>query len=110
VDDYGTQAIVNVNIDDGNATYQMLYVYATENNKLKLLESFEFGENNTSFRTAFAGHGELIIETYKQQSGNAECCPGVIEISHYRWQKDKFVLQGEPQKIANSYLERIKKK
>jgi len=110
VDDYEEQALVNLDIGDGNATYQMLYVYAIENNKPKLLESFEFGENNTSFGTAFATHGELIIETYKQQSGDAECCPSVIEISYYKWQKDKFVLQGESQKIVNGYVERTRKK
>ncbi len=48
-DDYDEQALVNVEIDDGNATYQMLYVYAIENNKPKLLQSFEFGENNIYF-------------------------------------------------------------
>ncbi|HXG84399.1 MAG TPA: hypothetical protein VNI84_10260 [Pyrinomonadaceae bacterium] len=107
--EYDEQALVNVKIDDGNATYQMLYVYAVENNKPKLLESFEFGENNTSFGTAFVAHGELIIETYKQQSSDAECCPSVIEISYYKWQKDKFILQNEPQKVPNGYVERVKK-
>ena len=104
------KALIVINIDDGNAAYQMLYVYEVENKKPKLMESFEFGENNISFGTAFEAHGELVIETYRQLSGDAECCPSIIEISYYKWQKDKFVLQGEPQKIPNGFVERLKKK
>lgn len=109
-DEYDEQALVDIKIDDGNATYEMLYVFAVENSKPKLLGTFEFGENNISFGTAFDAHGELIIETYRQLSGDAECCPSVIEISYYKWQKDKFVLQGKPQKITNDYVERTKRK
>ena len=108
-DDYDEQALVSIIIDDGNATYEMLYVFAIENGKPTLLESFEFGEDNIFFGTAFVAHGELVIETYHQLSGDAECCPSVIEIAYYKWQKDKFVLQGEPQKTANGYVERMKK-
>ena len=110
LDDYDEQALINLQIDDGNATYQMLYVYAIENSKLRLLESFEFGENNIFFGTAFDAHGELVIETYNQLASDAECCPSIIEISYYKWQKDKFVLQGESQKVANGYVERTKKR
>lgn len=106
-DAYDEQALVVVKIDDGNATYKMLYVLAVENNKPKLLESFEFGDElNIHFGAAFAAHGELIIETFHQLIGDLECCPSVIEIAYYKWQKDKFVLQGNPQKIANGYVER----
>lgn len=108
-DDYDDQALVVVKIDDGNATYEMLYVYALENSKPKLLESFEFGENNVFFRTAYDAHGELIIERSVQKSEDAECCPSIIEISYYKWQKNKFVQQGESQKVANGYVERLKK-
>jgi hypothetical protein len=108
--DDNEQALIVIKIDDGNATYQMLYVYEIENSRAKLLESFEFGENNISFGTSFVAHDELVIETYHQVSGDAECCPSIIEISYYKWQKDKFVLQGEPQKIPNGYVERLKKK
>lgn len=110
-DDYDEQALVVVKIDDGNATYEMLYVFAVENGKPKFLESFEFGDGfNIHFGTAFAAHGELIIETYQQTAKDAECCPSVIDISYYKWHKDKFVLQGEPQKIPNGFLERVRKK
>lgn len=104
------KAFVVIKIDDGNATYEMLYVYEIENKKPKLMESFEFGADNIYFGTAFEAHGELVIETYHQLSGDAECCPSVIEIAYYKWQKDKFVLQGEPQKIPNGYVERTKRK
>ncbi len=104
------KALVVIKIADGNATYEMLYVYEIENKQPKLLESFEFGENNIFFGTAFEAHGELVIETYHQLSGDAECCPSVIEIAYYEWQKDKFILQGEPQKVSNGYVERMKKK
>ena len=104
------QALIVIKIDDGNATYQMLYVYEIENNKVKLLESFEFGENGSFFGTAFVAHGELVIETYRQTSNDAQCCPSIIEISYYKWQKDKFVIQGEPQKIPNGFVERKKMK
>lgn len=110
-DNYDTQqAVIVVSIFDVNATYEMMYVYALEHGKPKLLESFEFGEDNTFFGTAFGAHGELVIERYVQTASDAECCPSVIEISHYKWQKNKFVQQGESQKIANGYVERMKRK
>lgn len=109
-DEYDEQALVNVNVGDGNATYQMLFVYAIENGNPKLLESFEFSEEtNNSLRAAFDAHGELIIEIYNKQMSDAECCPSIIEISYYKWQKGKFVLQGEPQRVPNGYVERVKK-
>lgn len=110
-EDEGEEALVSVATANTSASYETLYVFAVENNKPKLLESFTFGDGfNTHFGTAFAAHGELIIETYLQTAQDAECCPSVIEISYYKWQKDKFVLQGEPQKVVNEYVERTKKK
>jgi hypothetical protein len=107
---YNGQALVIIKIDDGNATYQMLYVYTFVNNKPKLLESFEFGENNIYFGTVFVAHGELVIGRYIQKSHDAECCPSVLEFSYYRWENGKFRLQGKPQIIPNDYVERTKRK
>lgn len=109
-DELDEQALVEIEIGDVNATYHMLYVYAVEKGKPKLLQSFEFGSDNIYFATAFAAHGELIIERYIQDDQDPECCPSIIEISYYKWQKNKFVQQGESQKIANGYVERLKKK
>lgn len=110
-DEYNNdQALVLIKIDDGNATYQMLYVYAFSNNKPKLLESFEFGENNIYFGTVFVAHGELIIGRYIQKNGDAECCPSILELSFYKWQGGRFALQSEPQRVPNDYVERTKKK
>lgn len=104
------QALVTIHIDDGNANDEILYVFAWENNKPKLLQTFEFSDGeNISLASAFVAHGELVIETYKQLSGDSECCPSIIEISYYKWQKNKFALQGEPQKVPNGYVERIKR-
>lgn len=110
-DDYDEQAIVNVTIDSGNAGYDMVYVYAIENAQPKLLESFEFSEDtDNSFKTAFGAHGELILVSYRHQSGDAECCPSIIEVSYYRWQKNKFVLQDKPQQLSNGYVDRRRKR
>ncbi len=109
-EDDGAEAFVSVTTADTNATYETLYIFAIENNQPKLLESFTFGDGvNTHFATAFAAYGELIIESYRQTANDAECCPSIIEIAYYKWQKDKFVLQGAPQKVANGYVERLKK-
>lgn len=104
------EALILIKIDDGNATYQMLYVYAFENSKTKLLGAFEFGDNNIYYGTSFVAHSELVIGRYIQKRGDAECCPSILELSYYRWQNGKFVLQSEPQKFTNDYVERIKKK
>jgi hypothetical protein len=110
-DDYDNdQALILIKIDDGNATYQMLYVYAFKDNKAKLLQNFEFGENNIYYGTSFIAHSELVIGRYIQKSGDSECCPSVFELSFYRWQNNKFILQGESQTITNNYVERVKKK
>ncbi len=110
-DEYdGDEALVLIKINDGNATYQMLFVYTFENSKAKLLENFEFGENNIFYGTSFVAHSELVIGRYIQKGGDAECCPSLLELSFYRWQNDKFILQSEPQKIPNDYVERAKKK
>ncbi len=112
VDDFeGDEAIITINIEDGNATSEILFVYAIESSEPKLLQNFEFFVgDNVSLRTAFVAHGELVIETYNQLSTDAECCPGIIEIAYYKWQNNKFVTQGEPQKIQNGYVERWKSK
>lgn len=104
------QAIITIWVEEGNATSEILYIYAWENLEPKLLQSFEFpaGEN-ISLATAFVAHGELIIETFNQITGDAECCPSVVEISYYKWQEDRFVIQGKPQKISNGYVERLEK-
>jgi hypothetical protein len=108
-DNDGDEALVNINILDGTATYTMLYVYTLESNKPKLLESFEFGDGyNTHFAAAFAAHGELVVESYIQEITDPECCPSMIEVSYYKWQKDKFVIQGEPQRIPNGFVQRAK--
>lgn len=104
------RSLIVIKIEDGNATYQMLYIYEVENNKPKLMESFEFGENGILFGTAFEAHGELVIQTYNYQGGEAECCPSVMEMAYYRWEKDKFVKQGNSQKLPNGYVERTKRK
>ena len=103
------EAIITIWIEDDNATSEMLFVYKMEGDKSKILQSFEFSED-THLATAFVAHGELVITTYNQLSGDSECCPSIVEISHYRWQKDKFVIQGESQKIPNDYVIRLKSK
>jgi hypothetical protein len=107
----GDEAIITINIEDGNATSEILFVYAIETSETKLLQSFEFfAGDNVSLGTAFVAHGELVIETYNQLSTDAECCPSIVEIAYYKWQNNKFVIQGEPQKIQNGYAERLKSK
>ena len=103
-----TDALVTIRIDDGNASTYILYVYGLEKDKLKFRQSFEFEETNISLKSAYVAHGELIIETYNIESGDAQCCPSVIERKHYKWNEKKFVLV-ESQKIANNYIERKKK-
>lgn len=103
------QALVTIDVGDGNSTNEILFVYAWENNKPKLLQIFEFNDGITDLTSVFAAHGELVLITYELASGDSYCCPSVIKISNYKWQKDKFVLQGEPQKVPNEYVERVKK-
>jgi len=103
------EAIITIWVEDDNATSEMLFVYKMEGDKSKMIQSFEFSED-THLATAFVAHGELVITTYNQLSGDSECCPSIVEISHYRWQKDKFVIQSESQKIPNDYVTRVKGK
>lgn len=109
-DEDDDEALVILEIGDGNATHHVLLVFTLSNKKPKLLANFRFGDDNRNFATAFGAHGELIIETYNQLAGDAECCPSVIEISNYKWTNGKFSLQGKPQTTLNSYVERLKKK
>ena len=110
-DDDDDIALVAVRRDDGGATYHTLYVYHMKKGRPKLLASFEFGDGlNIHLAAAFVAHGELVIERYIQETADSECCPSVIEISYYKWKKDKFVLLDEPQRVPNGYVERQKKK
>lgn len=100
--------LVTVRVDDGNATNYILYIYdLDENNKLKLVQDYEFSETNEQLATAFIAHGELIIEKYKIVGSDAQCCPSIIERQYYQWKDEKFVLI-DTQKIENNYVERLR--
>lgn len=106
-DDSDSQALVTTRIADGNTYYHILYIYQFDNNKLKLLQTFNF-DSDDSFGTAYVAHGELIIEAYNIISGDGQCCPSIIERRHYEQKDEKFNLV-ETQKIHNNYVERLKR-
>lgn len=101
-------ALITIKIDDGNATYHLLYIYELENKKVKLLQIFDFSKEDRGFKTAYFAHSELIIESYQQAHTDTECCPSIVERRHYDWRENKFILVST-QKIPNDYVEKREK-
>ncbi len=104
-DDSDSQALITIRVQDGNATYHILYIYDLNNGVLKLIQSFDFDADNI-FNSASNAHSELIIEVYTIVGGDGQCCPSIIERRHYKQEDGKFNLV-ETQKIPNNYVERL---
>jgi len=96
----------------GNCQCYMVFIYTLENKKPKLLWSFDtWDKAEGGFKRAFAENGELIIELFgdsKFENGKWHftipegkfkglCCPTVFTRNRFKWNGDKFVVQGVPE-------------
>ncbi len=98
--------LVMIKVDSGNSDHNILYIFSFEDRKLKLIQTFDFGDR-LHFATAYFAHGELITEAY--EDGFPQCCPKFIQRQHLKFKNGKYELI-ETQKISNNYVERKNRK
>lgn len=107
------EAIFSIYPDTGgNCSCNLLYIYAYDSKKTKLLWGFGTGDRaKGGFKKAYAENGELVIELFgdnkfendKWNYDIAEgkftglCCPTTFTKIRFKWNGKKFVADGNPE-------------
>ncbi|HEY0457579.1 MAG TPA: hypothetical protein VGC97_00410 [Pyrinomonadaceae bacterium] len=107
------EALINLSVQTGGSSMpNMIYVYTLENKKPKLLWSFDTGDRaEGGFKKIYAEHGELVVELFgdgKFENGKRSfdipkgkfkglCCPTVFTKNRFKWNGEKFVVEGTPE-------------
>lgn len=109
-------------ITGGNCSCEMIYIYAVENKKPKLLWSFDTEDRASGgFKRAYSEKGNLVIETFgdnKFENGKWDfrmpkdkpsglCCPTAYTKIVFKWNGEKFVPTGERQVFDYDWRKKI---
>jgi hypothetical protein len=96
----------------GNCQCYMVFIYALENKKPKLLWSFDtWDKAEGGFKRVYSENDELIVElfgdsrfedgkwnfTIPEGKFKGLCCPTVYTKSRFKWNGEKFVVEGTPE-------------
>jgi len=96
----------------GNCQCYMVFIYTLENKKPKLLWKFDtWDKAEGGFKRAYAEKNELIVElfgdskfeddkwnfTIPEGKFSGLCCPTVYTKSRFKWNGEKFVVEGTPE-------------
>lgn len=107
------EAIINLGLQtSGSAMPNMVCIYALENEKPKLLWSFDTGDRaEGGLKKVYAENGGLIVELFgddkfengewkfdlpKKDAGGL-CCPTAFTKLRFKWNGKKFVVDGKPE-------------
>jgi hypothetical protein len=98
----------------GSAQPHVIYVYGMRGNHPGLLWRFEDGDRaDGGLRRIYAENGGLVVELYgkgKIVGGDlfaddgtpgGDCCPTHFTRARYRWDGERFMLNGEPEVLPN---------
>lgn len=110
--DGAEEALVVLSIGSrGSAIPYVLYIYALEKERPKLLWAFETGDRGDGgLRQAYAEDGGLVVELYGDAKvvgkdfygdGIGVCCPRVFTRARYRWQRKGFRQAGKEEVLSN---------
>ncbi|MEZ5426227.1 MAG: hypothetical protein R2747_08185 [Pyrinomonadaceae bacterium] len=106
------EAIVEVTMTGGNSSSNLVYVYTLENEKPKLLWSFDAGGGaEGGLRAVSPEKGNLVVEIFgdaKLVKGDWEasvpkdkfkgkCCPTIYTKTALKWNGKEFVVEGKPE-------------
>ncbi len=109
----------------GNCQCYMVFIYALEDKKPKLLWSFDtWDKAQGGFKRAYAENGGLIIELFgdsKFENGKWDfqipegkfkglCCPTVYTKNRFKWSGGKFVVEGTPELFDYDWKNQKKEK
>jgi len=111
--DGADEAIINLSITTGGSSVpNIVYIYALENKKPKLLWSFDTGDRAVGgFKAVYSENGNLIVELfgddkfendawkydYPKDKYKGDCCPSVFTKFRFTWNGKKFVIEGKPE-------------
>ena len=96
---------------DGNCQCEMVHIYTLENKKPKLLWSFDtWDKAQGGLKKVYAENGELVVETFGDNKFENDkwdfkfpkeivgyCCPTAFTKIRFRWNGEKFVVEGKPE-------------
>jgi hypothetical protein len=107
------EAIIRISPDTGgNCSCDIVYIYTYNIEKPTLLWGFGTGDRaEGGLKKIYAENGELIIELFgddKFENGewkydiaegkfNGLCCPTTFTKFHFKWNGEKFVVDGNPE-------------
>ena len=108
---------------DGNCQCEMVFIYTMQNDKPKLLWSFDtWDKAEGGFKRAYAENGNLVVELFgddkyendKWEFGFPEkivgyCCPTAYTKIRFKWNGEKFVTDGKPELFDYDWKSRQKK-
>jgi hypothetical protein len=96
----------------GNCSCEMVFIYTLKNKTPKLLWSFDtWDKADGGFKRAYAENGKLVIELFgddKFENGEWDfnfpkdkfsgyCCPMAYTKIRFKWNGEKFVVEGKPE-------------
>lgn len=124
-DDGEEEAIISISPETGgNCSCDMVYIYAYDIKKPKLLWGFGTGDRaEGGLKKIYAENGELVVELFgddKFENGewkydiaegkfNGLCCPTTFTKFRFKWNGNKFVVEGNPELFDYDMKKEMKK-
>ena len=107
----------------GNCQCEMVFIYTMQNDKPKLLWSFDtWDKAEGGFKKAYAENGNLVVELFGDnkyendkwdfgfpEKSNGYCCPTAYTKIRFKWNGEKFVTDGKPELFDYDWKSQQKK-
>lgn len=86
-------AIVIIDISTGgSAMPRAMYAFESSgtNDKKYLWHLMSGDRADGGFRSVYSSHGNLVVETYREEPDGSACCPREYEKTIYKWSEKRF--------------------
>ncbi len=121
------EAIIHISVQYGGSDKSgLFYIYAVENNKTKMLWYVESGYGaEGELKKVYAENNKLIVELFGNNKFNQDtgvfefpnqkvipkdlCCPTTFTRFRFRWNGEKFALDGKPELFNYDWKKKIDK-
>lgn len=108
--DGNEEALVSLGIQTGGSSIPgIVYIYAWDKRRLKLLWSFTTGDRaDGGMRDVYAENGDLVVELKgknkfiggdlyaEDETSQGDCCPTLFTRARYKWRGNRFRLKEKP--------------
>ena len=92
-DDRKDAVVVLDAVTGGSSMPRVLYVFSDNSTKPQMLWTFNSGDRaDGGLKTVYSQNGTLVIETYRGEVNDADCCPRYFEAKTYKWNGKTFNL------------------